>query len=801
MNLSKRSITSYISTVLYFLARFIMSRTAIGIGLVACASFFYYAFGFNWPMFTLWLAGIIACGLPFVRSRTLARLPITRTDFAVSLTLFLISLPVFLWSIYTVPFQMADDESTNIHFEQTWADQRMDDIFGLSPYFGFPYFPYLLLGWLGKLLGGINLFHQRLLHGSDGILVVLASFLFYRVLGLRSVLAATASIFLCFNHSFIDFSRLAFRDNGAVLIELLALSALFFGIAKKSQFSTYLGGILTAIGFYLYYPARIVAPTWLLFLIVLAVARRDLFRRAELFKMGAIFALGLILTVAPFAVANLREPSRSREALFFMKETSFLFPQGRKVAQGWNGGKSELDALRINAVNSLTCFNNNLSDYGNQYCNEGHGIVDPLTGLLFWIGFLSLLVTSRAGTSTLSPSVLLMVSGVSLQLFYFAFVVNKAPNYGRMLVILPFATYFAAQGAEFLSVNFAGLLRNRQRAALIGETFIICISLAVIIWNIQIFSTYAIDGYVHGDDIGGTARYVEARQKLPNYRFIIVRSNDCRYFDWDTPISLAERIKPYLGASQASDDFTPEDMMSITLHPPFTLFMNGELWKANEHALRHKYPNAVCHKIADKLGLIALEDTSPPWERGRSARIKQVLPEAPGDSKHWDDVATDLDSALGAQRYAEVKAVAVEALKSPEALSKGSAFKSRVLYDLGVAEMMTGDYARAKTNLLESLDLWQKRIGKTILETYKFEKTLGDLCAEQKKWSEAETWYRKGLATVEKSQSEDYLLIDRPELIESYKNIALTLWKQGNKAKADEFFKKCPDTFHSSGVR
>jgi len=114
---------------------------------------------------------------------------------------------------------------------------------------------------------------------------------------------------------------------------------------------------------------------------------------------------------------------------------------------------------------------------------------------------------------------------------------------------------------------------------------------------------------------------------------------------------------------------------------------------------------------------------------------------------------------------------------------------------------MTGDYARAEANLLESLALWQKYIGKKILETYKFEKTLGDLFAVQKKWIEAEDWYRKGLATVEKSQSEDYLLIDRPELIESYKNIALTLWKQGKKAKADEFFKKCPDTFHSYRAR
>jgi hypothetical protein len=430
-----RALSQLLAKVPYFVAQFVVSKMAQGIFTVGGACFVYYVFGFSWLVFGAWVIGIALCGERFFRERRLVLNRPDWNDVLIALVLVAIATPVFLWSVYTIPFQMAEDETTNIDFEKTWTDSGVDDVFGLSPYFGFPYLPYLILGYLGKLLGGVGLYHQRLLHGADAILVVVSSFVFYRVLRLRRMLAAIAALFLCFNHSFVVFSRFAFRDNGAVLIEILSLAALFMGLKQKCPFATYVGGILAGVGWYLYYPARVTMPIWLLFMVVLAIKPRKILPIPDLFKLSAISLFGLALTVAPLVAANIRQPYAAAESRHFMSQTCLLLPLGRNVEKGWSDSKSELEGVVRNVVGTLTAFNSDHVDEGNQYFNPGHGFSDPITGLVLWVGLIWLFARKRD-----KPEVLLITSGMFLQLFLFAFVVNKAPNYGRLLVILPFVS-------------------------------------------------------------------------------------------------------------------------------------------------------------------------------------------------------------------------------------------------------------------------------------------------------------------------------------------------------------------------
>lgn len=301
--------------------------------------------------------------------------------------------------------------------------------------------------------------------------------------------------------------------------------------------------------------------------------------------------------------------------------------------------------------------------------------------------------------------------------------------------------------------------------------------LAMIFTNTCIFSLFANAGMVNADDVGGTTRYVEARQNQVNHHYVIVRGPEHLFFDWDTPISLAVRLTPYLGADQTADDYSPDDLKVIQLKPPFTLFMNGELYKQNQELLTRKYPRAVLHKIAGSPELVALEEPTSAAAGARSIR-------------DWDVCLKFISGDLGAGNYDAVRARAQEALHSPEALSKGSAFKSRLLFDLGLAEMKSRHFDAAEADLIESYRLWEKRVGVPIIETYKFPKTLGDLQAHQNHWSKAERWYRKSLAVVEEAQARDFLLADRPEPDEAYRNIARSLWCAGKVKDADQILKR-----------
>jgi hypothetical protein len=239
-----------ISKVIDLLFRSNGAQISIGCLLVFLAATFYYICGFSWILFFLWLAGLAICGHRFFKKEETFVEGINRFDLLLAVALMAVSLPVFLYQIYTVPFQVSRDETVLIACEQSWVADGTVDLFGISPYFGFPYLPYLLLGWGGHFLGDVNLYHQRLLHGIDAVAIVGCAFLFYRVLGLTKILSALGSLFICFNHAFVAISRMAFKDNGALLMELLALTLLFHGFKRRRFLPTYIGGLFAGVACY-----------------------------------------------------------------------------------------------------------------------------------------------------------------------------------------------------------------------------------------------------------------------------------------------------------------------------------------------------------------------------------------------------------------------------------------------------------------------------------------------------------------------------------------------------------------------
>src|SRR5262249_40383705 len=159
-------------------------------------------------------SGILMVGHYLFEQRTVFEFSWSKPDKVSLLALYLVSIPVYLWSVYTVPFQMNSDEPVLISVENRYLSHGITDVFGISDYFGFMYLPFLIQGWLAQLLGGVDLYHVRLLNAFAGTLIVFCSYVFFRVISLSWPMACVATVFVEFNHSLIDMSRIASRING-----------------------------------------------------------------------------------------------------------------------------------------------------------------------------------------------------------------------------------------------------------------------------------------------------------------------------------------------------------------------------------------------------------------------------------------------------------------------------------------------------------------------------------------------------------------------------------------------------------
>src|SRR5439155_23474729 len=89
--------------------------------------------------------------------------------------------------------------------------------------------------------------------------------------------AVMASCVLGLSHSYLMISRLAMRENTAVLAEVAAFALLLWGLRRDNELATFLGGVVAGLGFYVSYPSRAAFPIWLALLVGLAVFYRTRF--------------------------------------------------------------------------------------------------------------------------------------------------------------------------------------------------------------------------------------------------------------------------------------------------------------------------------------------------------------------------------------------------------------------------------------------------------------------------------------------------------------------------------------------
>jgi tetratricopeptide (TPR) repeat protein len=767
-------------TNLEWLPRLKRSQVSVAFGsiVVLCACLGYFLSGFNPLVFALWLFGLAICGEGLFAEKTPFVTDFSRRDAMVLIALVALALPCYAWSVYSVPFQLNSDELVLIRVERNIVEHRLLDVFGLSNYFGFTNFPFVLQGWLAYLLGGVDLYRLRLLHALDAVAIIACSFVFFRVLGLRLVLAMVATVALGANHALLAISRMASRTNGGLLAEVLALTFLFDGIKRRCPFTTYLGGLFTGLCFYVYYSARLVLPVWLAFLLVLFLFRRKDFPSRQLLELTACFVLGFSLSTLPIITANLKDNNAFIKSLDYQRHQCLLYTEGRLTVMHNFEKKTPEEGVMQNVMNGLTVFNNNVQDQGNIYPNPHHGFADPLSGLLVWLGLIFVLVYKSS-----ELAVLLVVSGLFVELSIITLVIANAPNYTRLFVTLPFVGYLVAQAIDAIS-SFVRRLVGSKKVKL-GKTAytlsLLSLIFAVATWNYTIFRDFVDFGLVHGDDIGGTARYIEARKDQPNHLFILAASPNYQYYGWESLDVWNERASICLTPQQQFMVFSPDDLGNIKVVPPFSIFMNGKLWAERKEQLSRMYPHLVVHKIFDDRHLVAIEDASGPPD---SASVHDAY-------RRWRDYLHKLDWLRDQSRYKDVCVGCLDALKSPQALANGSYFKSQILFNLGKAYSELKDYSNAEVNLLETFDLREKQAGDTY-EAASVASYLADFYLSREMWGKAEEWYRRAAKITECAGDSDSTswIADLPRI---YRGIGRACWEQQKYSQAESYFQHAID--------
>ena len=511
-----------------------------GSACMALALWFYGTFGFHALVAGGWVAALACWFMALDRpSACLAALPHpNRKDRRALLVLLLACLPVYLWNGYGIPVQVATDELSFTSYERTLMDQGRVDFLGLAgDYFCWPSGCFVFLGACTKLLGGTTLANVRLVNGALGVLAVLAVYLFARLKLPRPAALACAVIFgAC--HPFVTISRMALRDTIPVLLQTVALGLLYVGLTRGRRGLVFVGGVVAGLGVYNYYSGRIAVVIGVGYLLTLAVFRgrrtgsqRQGLPVTRLMATAGVCLLGFGLCAAPMLLATWET---GEAAVRYSREQTVLTPEGRRINLEWTKASSEAAALLDNAVRGLTAFNNNRPDGSAAYVNAGHGFVDPLTGVLVWIGVLAVLLRRKRAFD------FLVLMGFVLTWGVVGILSNKNPAYCRMLVVLPFAAFLAAQGAWWLSFGLkrcfkrlgrrphgqptAGAARA-TRAAVLG-----CLAAAVTLLNGWILYDHYRQGVDPGDTVGATVRYVAAQAAAPVRVIYFVTGEDFPYY-------------------------------------------------------------------------------------------------------------------------------------------------------------------------------------------------------------------------------------------------------------------------------
>lgn len=516
-----------------------------------------------------------------------------------------VAAPLYGWQLYTTPWQVNTDEITIVHVSRQLLLAPDTDPLGLSWYLGFPSGIFVVVGVLARLIGGVDFFHVRVIHALFGIGIVLLVYGLIRQFT-TSIRAASVALIVGANHSLVAISRMAMRDNTGLFLELLALLLLVRGYTRRSPAWTFLGGAAAGLTFYTYFPARITLVIWATTLGLLWLWRPSgrAFRRVAM--AGVLAFAGWAIVAAPVLIASKQHPE---QAFGYQRQQFLFYPEGLSLEQQWTGTTTPTAAWKQNIRQGLATFNGGRHDQGYIYANYGHGFVDPITGVLLWVGVVISLARLLRPHRVRVAELLALTGFLSLYLA-FALLITKAPNYTRLLVILPFVGYLAGVGLWWLASRTSALslrgtnhiTRRRVTAVIVAITVVVIVGL-----NIQIFRDFVRSGVAEGNDVGSTGRMVESRRGEAGHAWVLAADRSSPYYSWGEAWQWQTWLGFWAAAGQPVKVIPPDSLSGAQLPPRFTLFLSRKAWDEQRSHVEARYHVDSVAKVVPNGRLVAIE--------------------------------------------------------------------------------------------------------------------------------------------------------------------------------------------------
>jgi len=546
----------------------------------------------------LWATALLIGGAVFYgqRAEPSADRALTVKDVFMVAGLLLVLAPFYLAFLRDFPTRINADEIITMDIQRNWLSSPSDPL-NLSPiFFYYPRLFFIAEARLAQVFGGVTLVNMRAISALLGLGTIPFAYLFFRSAFSRFQAFFGAAI-LGFSHTHWILSRMAVWNVTAIFTEMIGLSLAVMAFRRRCPWISFLAGIGLGLTFYSYPVAR------LSLVIVAFIGYFELIPNERKIRLARPMGLGFILCALPIILATL---FAGRAASNYTRSQLLIFKEGREQQMGWTYSKTMQPAIVKNITGGLFAFNSRMWDMGNTYPNlwtDKTGIVDPLTGALLWIGII--LILRRRKPAQGGQALGVAVSFLFLWLF-FSFVMNKAPCYPRLLIMLPLAVYLTlivltVVGATAKTYWPVGIRISdpRQMTIVLG-------AIAIVFWNIRIAGHVMQVGMDRGDEWGDTVRYILNRQTVSRYSYFMVGNKDIPYYYWGYAYwhTWAGFFVP---SHQSFSIIDPSALSALAPKPPFTLFMNNAVLHKDGGAFLHGYTNYTVNPILPDGALVAVE--------------------------------------------------------------------------------------------------------------------------------------------------------------------------------------------------
>lgn len=556
----------------------------------------YLEVGYSTFVLIMWLLSIIVISISFFEFKIFTRYQKASVsiDLQNLLLLFILFFSIYFLFLYNIPHQINTDESVIMSYQKVLTSNENIDIFAISSYFDFPAFIFIVTGHLANLLGGVGLLNSRIIHAASGMLIILFGYLFFRSLK-NSKESLFMAVLLGFSHSLIGLSRMAMRDNTSLLFSLIALNFLVRGQKSNNNLFLFLGGIICGISFYSYLPGAVTIFIWSAVMFVWYLTKIENKRLFYLAKNFSVVIVGVFMALSPLLVAMHKKENYGEQ---HYKKQILIFEEGLQLQKEWFGLDSYSDAYVHNIKNYFSTFVLPVSDKAYIYSNDNVGFTDPITGIMLIIGSIYLLFFKKQTRN----STLIITSFIFLSLV-FAFFINKAPNFTRMLVLLPYIVYISYEGIKLIAKFFEKIFKKKFLSTLIIIFIIIFISLL----NGYYYVAYVKHGIDYGETHGDTIRYVLEKKDKLNYSFFVMADKDNMYYPWGESDAWYFWVNNYVAENQNVKIISPNDEIKLLdIRNNFTIFTIKSVYQKIKPQLDELYINYKVINLT-KSGNVAIE--------------------------------------------------------------------------------------------------------------------------------------------------------------------------------------------------